>query len=201
MTFDPRNLAIGLPQPPTAPFTLSEQPSKADYRDFLDPIVPGPSDPTTLIQLMAQQNDFLQDIAQYLRRQNADVLCAASVRGGSQTVNPNQIVDTAGHRIVFEVGNKPVTIYNLLAFSTWDGEVDMSILSMAGSGYKDGIPFAAGDVYNFNIPIGELWIKSATASVAQPLQVNGPADATHGGFFLYGFTTPDWDRIRGSIRS
>lgn len=174
--------------------------NSAPPRDFLvTPEVAVGSSPDRLLALMAQQNDLLQDIAQYLRKQVADVLCTVVVeRSGQQ--GTQSIQDALTHKVWFEVGGKPVPIYSLLAFSTWTGTVNFSILSMGNA--NDGIPMIAGDVINLNVPIdGGVFVRSATASSGTPLIVNGPADPANGGLFLYGFTTPDWDRIRGAVRS
>ncbi len=168
-------------------------------RDLLvaDPAVAEGSSVALSNTLLLEQSNYLAEIAMYLRRQNADVLATAVVRGASQLTNA--ITDAESHQVHFEVGGKPVEIFNLLAYSTWTGTVAMSVLSL--SKVNDGIPFAAGNVYNFKIPTYSVFVKSDTASLATPLFINGPSSATLGGFFLYGFTIPDWDRIRGSIRS
>lgn len=167
-------------------------------RDFLTaPAAAEGSGILPLAALMAEQNDVLQDIAAYLRRRVPDVLCTAVARG---TGSNNSIVTPNATQVLFEVGGKPVPIFRLLAFSTWTGVLVLSILSMANA--KDGIPMVAGTPIVLDIPIdGGVWVSSATASFAQPLIVNGPADPTNGGVFLYGFTIPDYDRIRGGTRS
>lgn len=168
-------------------------------RDFLsgNPADPGDLSGAERDQLlMHQQTNYLAEIANYLRRQNADVLTSAVVRGASQL--SNGIADNKCHEIVFEVGGKPVEVYQVLIFSTWDGTIAVSPLSMAT--IRDGIQLAATDVYNFNIPTSSIWAMTAdSVSVSVPLIVNGPAGAG-GGLFVYGYTIPDWDRIRESIR-
>ena len=144
--------------------------------------------------LLLEQSNYLAEIAMYLRRQNADVLASAVVKSTSQLTNG--ITDAFSHEVVFEVGGKPVEIFNLLVFSTWTGVVAMSVQDL--SKVNDGIPFAAGDVYNFNIPTHSVFVMSATAAIATPLLINGPSNADLGGFFLYGYTIPDWDRVRGA---
>lgn len=168
-------------------------------RDLLNasPATPVAGSNAELASLLAEQANYMAEIAMYLRRQNADVLASAVVLGTSQKTNG--ITDANSHEVVFEVGGKPVEIFNLLAFSTWTGTVAMSVQGL--SKVNDGIPFAAGDVYNFNIPTHSVFVMSATAAIATPLIVNGPSASDIGGFFLYGYTIPDWDRIRGSIRS
>lgn len=172
-------------------------------RDFLiaDPVsaLGGSSD--LVHQLLGLQNNYLEEIALYLRRQNADVLCSAVVKGTAQQgATQNNINDNNPHEVVFEVGGKPVEIYDLLAYSTFTtGTVGLSVLSM--SKVTDGIPFVAGTTFQFSVPVTSLWIQTAAVVSVNPLVVNGPANAVVGGFFLYGFTIPDWDRIRNSIRS
>ncbi len=173
-------------------------------RDFLnhDPTqAPAPNLTEQNLLLGAQQVDHLAEIAMYLRRQNADVLASAVVKGTSQL--SNAISDTKSHEVMFEVGGKPVTIYRLLAFSTWwtgaaARTIGLSVLSLSKVG--DGYPLITNGLLNLTIPLSSVHVMSADATIANPLIVNGPADATLGGLFIYGFTVPDWDRIRGSIR-
>jgi hypothetical protein len=168
-------------------------------RDFLEraPGVVG-STSDELLRLMAEQNDYLQDIALYLRRQNADVLCSAVVKSTSQL--DNSIRDANSHEVVFEVGGKPVEIFHLLAFSTWGHTVGLSVLSLAA--VTDGIPLASGDVYDLSVPTYSVFVMAPNAALNAPLIVNGPSpNADTGGLFLYGYTVPDWDRIRNAIRS
>jgi hypothetical protein len=167
-------------------------------RDLLvaDPAVAEGSTVALSNALLMEQSNYLADIAMYLRRQNADVLATAVVKSTSQVTNG--ITDAYSHEVVFEVGGKPVEIFNLLAFSTWTGTVAMSVVSL--SKVNDGIPFAAGDVYNFSIPTFSVFVMSATAAIATPLIVNGPSNTDLGGFFLYGYTIPDWEKLRNDIR-
>jgi hypothetical protein len=168
-------------------------------RDFLGskPAEPTGSNPDQLLRLMSQQSNYLDEISVYLRRQNADVLCSAVVRGTSQL--SNTITDNKCHEIVFEVGGKPVEVYKLLIFSTLDGVIAVSPLSMAT--IRDGIqlPLNTGVPLVLEIGLHSLWVITAVDLSANPLVVNGPA-GTPGGLFVYGFTAPDWDKIRNSIR-
>lgn len=168
-------------------------------RDLLtvDPAAPEYGSLAQQNSLLIEQADYLQEIAMYLRRQNADVLASADVNGTSALANA--ITDPYSHEVVFTVGGKPVDIYSLLVFSTWTGIVSMSVQGLSKP--NDGIQFVAGDVYNFNIPTHSVFVMSATAAIATPLIINGPSDATIGGFFLYGYTIPDWDRLRGGYKS
>jgi hypothetical protein len=154
--------------------------------------------------LLIEQSDYLQQIALELRKLNADVLCSAVVLGTSQL--SNAITDTNVHEVSFEVGGKPVSIYKLLAFSTYKSDaaalpIILSVLSLA-SGGLDGfyVPAVSGTVQPLQMPISvrSVWVQIPTLSAANTCAVNGPADSTHGGLYLYGFTIPDYDRIRGS---
>lgn len=172
-------------------------------RDFLDGGMKSPQDtdpwatPSSLAILLAQHSNYLADIAMYLRKQNADVLCSAVVRGTSQLTNA--ITDNNDHEVMFEVGGKPVTIYSLLMFSTYKNDVVFSPLSMASG--TDGLVIAASAVpVIIKIPLGSIHLLVPTLANNQCI-VNGPADSDNGGFYAYGFTIPDYDRIRGSISS
>lgn len=171
-------------------------------RDLLEaPSVVGSSN-AELLRLMAQQNDFLQNIAFEIRKQNPDVLCTAVVKGTGQNKNQNVIVDTRSHEVFFEVGGKPVEIYHLIAFSTYSTEVAFSIQSM--SSFHDGIPLSAGDVYDLSVAVKSVYVMSPSSTDSTtPCPVNGPAEngeSLVGGIFLYGFTIPDYDRVRNAIR-
>lgn len=166
-------------------------------RDFLEraPGVVGSSN-DELLRLMSQQNDYLQDIAIYLRRLTADVLAVPVVKGTSQL--SNAITDTNVHEVTFQVGGKPVEIFDLWAFSSYAHNVTLSILSFAND--NDGIVFSTGDVLNFGTPIESVWIK-ASALTGGTCSINGPAGIDGGGFFLWPFTIPDYVRVRNAIRS
>ena len=174
-------------------------------REFLSesPAVPQGGSTAEQLQLMLEQADHLADIAQYLRRLTADVLCSAVVKHTSQLTNA--ITDTKSHEIVFELGGKPVEIYQLLTFSTLtSGDADlpiyMTILSMANA--KDGFKVPSGVVPPLMIPLKTHSVYVTVPTLANnECIVNGPADSTYGGLFVYGFTIPDYDRIRGSMRS
>lgn len=169
-------------------------------RDFLvATATPEYTNLSRLEALMAEQNDYLQDIAQYLRRQNADVLCQARVQGTDQSTNA--ISNTNSTRVYFEVAGKPVVIYSLLAWSTWTpGTIGLSIQGL-GSSVNDGIPYANGDLTQFNLPLKEIYLKVPDATINLPCAINGPSNVDIGGFFVYGFTIPDWDNLRGAVRS
>ena len=161
-------------------------------RDFLK------ADPTpdmsldSLASLLTRQNDVLADIVRELRKQNANILASAVVRSTSQL--SNSITDAYSHEVSFEVGGKPVPIYRLMAYSTYDGVVALSFLSM--SKVNDGIPMIAGNVLDMQYETNSVYLQCATATLIAPVIVNGPSDTTVGGMFLYGFTIPDYDRDR-----
>lgn len=165
-------------------------------RDFLtaSPAAVG-SDPAYLRQLMAEQRDFLSDIAMYLRRQDASVLCSAVVKHTSQL--SNSITDLNCHEVTFQVGGKPVSIYKLLAFSTYNTgavaiEAHLSILSMAN--VLDGITLtAARDPIILPITLNSVYVQLSALADSNACPINGPASVTYGGLFLYGFTTSDYD--------
>ena len=172
-------------------------------RDFLEksPGVVG-SSTEELTALLREQTNYMADIALYLRQLNADVLASAIVKNTNQFTNG--IIDNNNHEVVFQVGGKPVEIHRLLAFNTFFASdaplpVSLSVLSM--NNIKDGVPVTTTpfmwEIHTHSVHVITNYVDIATV----PLVVNGPADATHGGLYLYGFTIPDWDRIRGSIRS
>lgn len=167
-------------------------------RDFLEAnppaVVSGSTD--ALARILTEQNDYLADIALYLRRQNADVLTTAVVKGASQQTNA--ITDLNSHEVFFEIGGKPVQIYRLFAFSTYVNKVAMSLLSLAN--VNDGIPFTAGVALDFPFHTNSVHLMVSTLAGTSCV-INGPANSTNGGFFLYGFTVPDYSRFQGSSRS
>lgn len=172
-------------------------------RDFLEksPGVVG-SSAEELAQLLREQNDYMQDIALYLRQLNADVLASAILKNSNQF--NNALTDTNDHEVVFQVGGKPVEIHKLLAFSTCTTgaaviPVSLSLLSM--NHVLDGIPLTTAPLW-LDIHTHSVHVRTNDANIATDnLKLNGPADATHGGIYLYGFTIPDWDKIRGALRS
>jgi hypothetical protein len=175
-------------------------------RDLLtaNPAVPEGGSLSQSNSLLQEQTDWLREIAFELRKSpNADVLCSTVVHGTSQL--SNAISDTNVHEVSFEVGGKPVSIYKLLAFSTYKAvdaglPITLSILSLANS--MDGfvVPAVSATVAPLfmAITIRSVWVKIPTLASTGTCAVNGPADATYGGLFLYGFTIPDYDRFRGS---
>ena len=159
-------------------------------RDFLNagPSVVTGSTNEFLTKLMAEQSDYLADIALYLRRQNADVLASAVVKGTSQLTNA--ITDLNSHEVVFQVSGKPVEVYKILVYNTYVNTVYLSVLSMAN--LYDGIPVVAGASFDFSIPTNSVYLRLAAIAGAS-CPINGPADIVNGGFFVYGFTTSDFD--------
>ena len=147
--------------------------------------------------LLLLHADYLADIAQYLRQGQADVLTSPVVRGANQV--SSAITDTNDHEVMFEVGGKPVEIYRLFIFNTYDNPVTFSFTQIAN--IKDGLPIASG-AGSFEAQVATHSIHIMCGTIAgNSLIVNGPNDATHGGIIIAGFTIPDYDRIRGSIRS
>ncbi len=167
------------------------------HRDFLTPNAkPEYENQSELTRLLAEQSDFLQDIAHELRKQNADVLCTAVVKGTSQL--SNAITDTNSHEVVFQVGGKPVEVYKIFAYNTYINTAYLSVLSLAS--VNDGIPIATGGSFDFIIPTYSVFVM-LSALAAGTCPVNGPTNSEVGGLFLYGYTIPDYDRVRGSVRS
>lgn len=167
-------------------------------RDFLeaDPSSPGVLSRSELESLsIFKQTDYLEEITRLIRKQNADVLATAVVKGTSQL--SNAITDLNSHEVMFEVGGKPVEVYKIFAFSTYLTQVSLSLRSLAN--VNDGIPLLTGASLEFNIPTNSVHIMVSALSGTSCI-VNGPANVTNGGFFLYGFTVPDWDHIRNSVR-
>lgn len=164
--------------------------------DFLNSPNAKPSGTSVLelAALMAEQNNLLADIAMSLLKQNPSVLTVANVQGTSPA---NDIIDTKPHMVRFEVGGKSVPVYSIFAFSTYDKTVTFSVGNMGNP--LDGLPFVAGDMMEFHLTVDNIYVQ-ATALSGGSLIINGPADSTHGGFFVYGFTIPDFDRIRGFRR-
>ena len=54
------------------------------------------------------------------------------------------------------------------------------------------LSLATGDMIILNLPLKSVWIR-ANALSGGACAINGPAHATNGGFFLYGFTVSDYD--------
>ena len=167
-------------------------------RDLLNasPATPVAGSNAELAALMAEQADYLADIALGIRKLNPDVLCSAVVKGTSQVTNA--ITDLNCHEVMFELGGKPVEVYKIFAFNTYANTMYMNVLSM--SSIKDGIPIATGGSLEFGIPVNSFYLM-LSALTAGSCPVNGPTTSDVGGIFIYGFTIPDYDRVRGSRRS
>jgi hypothetical protein len=158
-------------------------------RDFLEAPDTVPTE-KGIVEHLAAHTNYLQDIANYTKRQVADVLAVPVVRGVSQQ-GAQTITDTNSHEVKFEVGGKPVEIFKLLIFSTYTGNAAMSPVGM--SKLADGIRFIANDVREFNFPTHSVFLMCDLGGAVN-LVVNGPALSPGGGIFLYGYTIPDWDR-------
>lgn len=162
-------------------------------RDFLEapPAVPVGSSAAEIATLLQEtMGSLLADIRRELQKQNPDVFCFTVVNNTAH----NQIINTNAHRITFEINGKKVPIYRLLAFSTYDQNVRLTIPSMANK--YDGMLFTAtSGPIQLPLYIDTMHVQ-ADALSASSLYVNGPADSTHGGFFIYGWTISDYDRER-----
>lgn len=131
----------------------------------------------------------LIDIRRELMKQNPEVLTTTRVQGSNAIPSG----DTASKRVFFEVGGKPVTVYAIWAFSSFTGNVYLSINSMATG--NDGLVFAAGDQVYLPLAVDSIDILGDGSNI---LQIN-TSDATNGGFFIYGWTIPDYDRNRSGL--
>ena len=153
---------------------------------------------TTAMQnsLLMEQSDYLADIALAMRKQTPDVLCSTVVKNTSQVTNA--ITDLNCHEVLFEVGGKPVEVYKILIYNTYANPMYWSIVSM--SKIDDGIPVTSGTSMEYGIPTHSIYIMIKTLS-GTSCPVNGPTATDVGGIFVYGFTIPDYDRIRGSRNS
>ncbi len=146
--------------------------------------------------LLLEQSDLLADIALAMRKQTPDVLCTTVVKGTSQVTNA--ITDLNCHEVMFELGGKPVEVYKILLYNTYTNPMYWSILSM--SKINDGIPVTSGTSMEYGIPTHSIFMMIGTLSGTN-CPVNGPTATNVGGIFVYGFTIPDYDRIRGSRHS
>lgn len=160
-------------------------------RDFLNeaPHVNVDYDPLRDVnKTLVSQGSLLTSILNELRKDHPEVLAYA------QSQFNNQILagDTGDKRVFFEIGGKPVTIHKLMVFSTYDGDCYFSVQDMGGNA-KNGIHITAGFNQVFLIDVDSVHIKS---DGAQALYIN-QSNSTHGGLFLYGFTIPDFDLVKG----
>lgn len=167
-------------------------------RDFLEtPSIVAPGNPALMLDLLSRQTNYLESIVYQLRKQNPSVLTQIAVEGTSPTPQgttlANTIIDTRPHRVYFLLGGKPVTVHSLLIYSTYNQNVSFSVVKHAVD--NDGIPFLAGNTLILPISVSEVYIKAAALSNGQ-LIINGGASSTDGGFFIYGFTVPDFDSMR-----
>lgn len=172
-------------------------------RDFLDAGTVKASGSTNdlLNQLLAEQSDYLALIAQHMRESQADVLTQVVVERTSQiglgTVTPNTIVDLFPHEVRFQLAGKPVLVYKTLIWSTYTKTIGVSVVRTSSS--LDGMQFTSTTPpLILDIPVNELYVHAAALTVANTLSVNG--GSADGGLYIYGFTIPDYDQIRGSRR-
>ncbi len=164
-------------------------------RDFLDGDVqsgagvPLGSNPASLAILLAQQNDMMHDIRNFLYQLNPDVVCQTVIQNAAQ--DRVTITDTIQHEVYFELGGKPVTVYNILLHSTYSQTVYIRTKAF-GSSALDGIPFVAGNVLILGMPIQNLYIWAPTLAASNTLNVNGNAHADYGGFTIEARTISDY---------
>ncbi len=159
------------------------------YRDFLDEANPIPASVegsgmgVPLIDYNSKVLKLLTDIRLEMVKQSPSVLAFTRVQGD----NTIKTGDISTHRVFFEVGGKPVTIYQLLAYSTFKHQVAISVEGM--NSVQDGIIFGSGDVIVLPVAADGLYV--VTDGIAD-CPINQPSIAT-GGFFMYGFTIPDYE--------
>lgn len=168
-------------------------------KDFLEgdlntPITPAiGSSPSELAALYTEQLDVMRDIRTFLYQSAPDVLTQLVIQnaGFSDLV----INDTLKHQAYFQVSGKPVPVYALLVWSTYDKTIAFSPHDMGAP--LDGMQLTATTPnYPIFIPLTtqNVWIWCPT--LATPLNVNGNADATHGGLFIQAYTTSDYQPNR-----
>lgn len=152
---------------------------------YRDPLSPEPEKITPQLYT-ASMLAILRDIRRELIKQNPDVLASVVV----QNAAANVIGDTNNHRVYFQVSGKPVRIYKLVMFSSFDANVIVSVQPTANA--LDGIVLTNKNaVFELTVPLDDVNVRLASASNNCP--VNGPADSAHGGLFIWGFTIADYD--------
>lgn len=134
----------------------------------------------SLLEQDARNVRALEEIRLELLKVNPDVLATVVVSG----TNPIPLADTDFRRVRFEVGGKPVTIYRLVAYSTFSGVAALSVTSMAN--INDGMVLGTGPI-TLAMPLSEVYV-STDGTAACP--VNLPADLTNGAIVLLPFTIP-----------
>lgn len=167
------------------------------YRDVLSPTPPGvmgasAQDLATLMQgMIGTQMDTLSRILRELQRQNPSVKATTIVSNAHQ----NEITDTLDHEITFEVGGSRGPVYRVIVFSSYDQIVLFNDEPIGN--VNDGLRFAATNmaIFPYSGGVMNVHVRAAALS-ASSLFINGPSDVAHGGFFVYGWTIPIYDRER-----
>ncbi len=160
-------------------------------RDFLAPAPTVQQNPVNVSEDIANAisplHDVMCDIRRELMKQNPEILAVTKVQGN----NTIATADTSDHRVFFEVGGKPVTIYALWLYSSFQGNAYFSINSMSKG--NDGLVVAAGDQIYLPLAIDSLHVLTDGSSACP---INTPSDTSDGGLFIYGWTISDFDRDR-----
>jgi hypothetical protein len=157
--------------------------------DFLNGRPAGPiQGQTTADNLLQLQYDVLKRIRTELRKRNADVLTSVLVGGTSANV----IADQNAHQVFFQIANKTVEIYKLVAvasvFTTWC----LNLVNPPAHG-QDGIILVPNVPVIFDtLALQTVYVRAGAAPPVGAV-VNGPATITTGGLFLWGWTVPDPD--------
>ena len=157
--------------------------------DFLDQpqAVEAPRNADATTQAISAMGLVLADIRRELMKQNPEVLATTRVQGNNKIATS----DTDNHKVYFEVGGKTITAYLLLIYSTFSGNVAVSVNGMANQ--NDGIVFAAGDLIVLPISVDSVYVMTDGSA---DCPINGPADKVDGGLTINAFTIPDYDRQR-----
>lgn len=138
--------------------------------------------------MLMQQTELLRDIRLALYKQNPDVRAATYVFNAAN----NRITDTAPHRVNFQLGGKPVNVYQTLFYSSYNQNIYLALDGMSNA--LDGIRFAAGDVLVLPVALDTVTIQIPTLSNSS-CYINGPSNTTDGGFFILAWTIPDFEEI------
>lgn len=157
--------------------------------DFLEePIarpIPGITD---LSQALVPHYEVLCDIRRELMKRNPDVLAVTKVQGDNTIASG----DESDHKVYFEIGGKAATVYRLLIYSTYTGDVAVSINGMGD--INDGILLRDTDQpLVMDLSVDSVYVRG---DGAHAIPINVPSDPTNGGVYIYGFTIPDYDRRR-----
>jgi len=130
------------------------------------------------------QVEVLADIRRELMKSHPDVLAISRLQG-SKIENGNN----SSHKVYFELGGKPVTVYQIIAWTNDNTPVALSVNSMRAK--DDGITLGTTPLV-LNIAVDSVDI---ITDGSDDLFLNQP-DATEDTVWIYGFTIPDYDRRR-----